>query len=90
MLHNAKNNYISSNFFGVTQLENKTQNILNLSGKTSHNVIQNNQTMGATPKTDALRIILQNNSDLSSNVIDFGKDNNEILKSKFVEKTSNE
>lgn len=82
VLHNAENNHISSNFFGVTQLENKTQNILKLSGKTTHNLIENNTTMGATSETDSLRIILQGNN-FSSNVIDFGREKNEILKSKF-------
>ena len=82
-IHNSSENEISSNFIAVSNLNNKEQNVLKLSGKSNNNVFTQNLTMGPNPTIDLTKILISPVNNYSSNIIDFGKEKNEKLRAKY-------
>ncbi|MBD8018753.1 glycosyl hydrolase family 28-related protein [Kaistella pullorum] len=80
VLNNAEGNEVTGNFFAVNNLQNRKQNIINISGNSANNRITGNKTMGAAESIDTLRIVLEGSKDNSTNLIDFGVEKNKILK----------
>jgi len=88
-LFEANNNEISSNFIAIINLNKNNQSVLKFYGKVLNNKIINNQTVGSDINVDDTKLIIPENIDYSSNVIDFGKEKNAILKTKLQKTNKN-